>query len=120
MAAQGVHSCEFEVFGRVHGVNFRRHTLRKAKILGLRGWCMNSGRGTVKGYIEGRPAEMDVMKEWLRTTGSPLSSIEKVEFSSQRERDRYGYANFHIKPDPHERRPVHERLGSSSSHNDSQ
>ncbi|XP_017002824.2 acylphosphatase-1 [Drosophila takahashii] len=119
MAAQGVFSCEFEVFGKVQGVNFRRHALRKAKTLGLRGWCMNSGRGTVKGYIEGRPKEMDVMKEWLRTTGSPLSNIEKVEFSYQRERDRYGYTNFHIKPDPNEEEaPENETIGSSSSHND--
>ncbi|KAH8352815.1 hypothetical protein KR084_006567 [Drosophila pseudotakahashii] len=118
MAAQGVFSCEFEVFGKVQGVNFRRHALRKAKTLGLRGWCMNSGRGTVKGYIEGRPKEMDVMKEWLRTTGSPLSNIEKVEFSYQRERDRYGYTNFHIKPDPIEVAPENETIGSSSSNND--
>ncbi|XP_017067970.2 acylphosphatase-1 [Drosophila eugracilis] len=119
MASQLVHSCEFEVFGKVQGVNFRRHALRKAKTLGVRGWCMNSGRGTVKGYIEGRAAEMDVMKEWLRTTGSPLSNIEKVEFSSQRERQRYGYTNFHIKPDRNEHAPGNELLASSTSHNDS-
>nr|XP_016933270.1 acylphosphatase-1 [Drosophila suzukii] len=119
MAAQGVHSCQFEVFGKVQGVNFRRHALRKAKTLGLRGWCMNSGRGTVKGYIEGRPAEMNVMKEWLRTTGSPLSNIEKVEFSSQKERDRYGYTNFHIKPDPNKEAPENQAIGSSTSTNDS-
>ncbi|XP_016989605.1 acylphosphatase-1 [Drosophila rhopaloa] len=118
MASEGVFSCEFEVFGKVQGVNFRRHALRKAKTLGLRGWCMNSGRGTVKGYIEGRPAEMDVMKEWLRNTGSPLSSVERVEFSSLRERDRYGYTNFHIKPDPIEEAPEKGRLGSSSSNTD--
>ncbi|EDV31983.1 uncharacterized protein Dana_GF19668 [Drosophila ananassae] len=99
MAADGVYSCEFEVFGKVQGVYFRRHAMRKAKTLGLRGWCMNTERGTVRGYIEGRPAEMNVMKEWLKNTGSPLSNIEKVKFTSERRRQRYGFTNFHIRPD---------------------
>ncbi|KAH8353780.1 hypothetical protein KR059_011253 [Drosophila kikkawai] len=100
MAADGVCSCQFEVFGKVKGVNFRRHVLRKARTLGLRGWCMNSQENTVRGYIEGPSAEMDVMKEWLKTTGSPESEVKMVKFSSHRQSQRYGYTNFEIRPDP--------------------
>ncbi|KAH8239000.1 hypothetical protein KR038_011826 [Drosophila bunnanda] len=99
MAADGVCSCQFEVFGKVKGVNFRRHVLRKARTLGLRGWCRNSEQNTVRGYIEGPSPEMDVMKEWLRTTGSPESDIKMVKFSSHRNSHRYGYTNFEIRPD---------------------
>ncbi|KAH8410149.1 hypothetical protein KR009_007015, partial [Drosophila setifemur] len=98
MASGGVYSCEFEVFGRVQGVYFRRHALKKARTLGIRGWCMNTDVGTVKGYIEGRPAEINVMREWLKTTGSPESNVDRVKFSPKRQKQGYGYANFHIRP----------------------
>ncbi|EDW16332.1 acylphosphatase-1 [Drosophila mojavensis] len=94
-----VHSCEFEVFGKVQGVYFRRHAEMKAKTLGLRGWCMNTADGTVKGYIEGPRTELNLMKEWLRTTGSPASNIVKAEFSEDQEKREYGFKNFHIRPD---------------------
>ncbi|ALC47409.1 CG18371 [Drosophila busckii] len=95
-----VFSCEFEVFGKVQGVYFRRHAERKAKTLGLRGWCMNTDNNSVKGYIEGPRTEMNVMKEWLKTTGSPASSIHRAEFSEEREKREYGFKNFEIREDP--------------------
>ncbi|KAH8287894.1 hypothetical protein KR018_006539 [Drosophila ironensis] len=115
MSADGVFSCEFEVFGRVQGVYFRRHAMRKARTLGLRGWCMNTARGTVQGYIEGRPAELKVMREWLKTTGSPQSNIEKVLFTAVRMKHRYGFANFHIRPDDKSDSKGLDERGSSSS-----
>ncbi|XP_023168550.1 acylphosphatase-1-like [Drosophila hydei] len=94
-----VYSCEFEVFGKVQGVYFRRHAEIKAKTLGLRGWCMNTADGTVKGYIEGPRNEVNLMKDWLRTTGSPTSNILRAEFSEDQEKREYGFKNFHIRPD---------------------
>ncbi|XP_030559583.1 acylphosphatase-1-like [Drosophila novamexicana] len=94
-----VHSCEFEVFGKVQGVYFRRHAEIKAKTLGLRGWCMNTADGTVKGYIEGPRNEVNLMKEWLRNTGSPTSNIVKAEFTRDEEKRDYGFKNFQIRPD---------------------
>lgn len=100
-------SCEFEIHGRVQGVYFRRHAEMKAKRFGLRGWCMNTPAGTVKGYIEGPRTEMNLMKEWLRTTGSPSSNIVKAEFTKEREKRDYNYKNFHIRPDePKQRRKI--------------
>lgn len=97
-------SCEFEVYGRVQGVYFRRHAEMKAKSLGLRGWCMNTSKGTVMGYIEGPLNEINLMKDWLRTTGSPSSNISKAEFTREREKREYGFKNFHIRPDEPKRR----------------
>ncbi|KAM8706550.1 hypothetical protein ACLKA7_010764 [Drosophila subpalustris] len=94
-----VYSCEFEVFGKVQGVYFRRHAEKKAKTLGLRGWCMNTPVGTVKGYIEGPRTEVQLMKEWLRTTGSPSSNVQRAEFTQENEKRDYGFKNFHIRPD---------------------
>ncbi|EDV94420.1 GH19786 [Drosophila grimshawi] len=71
----------------------------KAKNLGLRGWCMNTAEGTVKGYIEGPRTEMRLMREWLKNTGSPASNIAKAEFTHIVEKRDYGFKNFHIRPD---------------------
>ncbi|XP_017111513.1 acylphosphatase-2 [Drosophila elegans] len=76
-----VFCCQFEVFGRVQGVFFRKHTQKKAKELGITGWCMNTTRGTVQGMLEGSLDQMTDMKYWLQHKGSPRSVIEKAVFS---------------------------------------
>lgn len=40
----------FEVFGKVQGVFFRKYTKEKADSLGIRGWVYNDDSGTVQGY----------------------------------------------------------------------
>ncbi|VEN43387.1 unnamed protein product [Callosobruchus maculatus] len=52
-------SVNFEVYGRVQGVFFRKYTEKEANKLGLKGWCMNTSQGTVKGIIEGTPSKVD-------------------------------------------------------------
>ncbi|XP_017098982.2 acylphosphatase-1 [Drosophila bipectinata] len=76
-----VFTCQFEVFGKVQGVYFRKHTQKKAKELGLTGWCMNTKAGTVKGMLEGSLEKVTEMKYWLQHKGSPRSVIEKAIFS---------------------------------------
>lgn len=73
--------CDFEVFGRVQGVFFRKFTQEKAQSLNLTGWCMNTSDGTVKGQLEGAEDKIGSMKTWLQNTGSPQSSITKAVFS---------------------------------------
>ena len=73
-------SMEFEVFGKVQGVFFRKYTQAKARDLGLRGWCDNMKSGTVKGEAAGDQQALDAFKDWLRNTGSPKSKIQKAEF----------------------------------------
>lgn len=90
-------SCIFEVFGRVQGVYFRKHTQEEAERLGLVGWVMNKPQGTVQGEMQGPKEAVDKMKKWLSSTGSPMSVIEKAEFGSECEVDHLSFTAFEIK-----------------------
>ncbi|XP_018369280.1 PREDICTED: acylphosphatase-1-like isoform X2 [Trachymyrmex cornetzi] len=81
---------DFEVFGIVQGVFFRKE-------LGLKGWCMNTPNGTVVGHMEGTKTQIDEMKQWLRHTGSPQSRIDKAEFRNEKEISQPSFANFEVR-----------------------
>ncbi|XP_013064216.1 acylphosphatase-1-like isoform X2 [Biomphalaria glabrata] len=76
-------SVNFEVFGKVQGVFFRKHTQKEATKLGLTGWVQNTPAGTVVGVIEGTEDKVKLMKLWLEKTGSPESHIDKCVFSNE-------------------------------------
>ena len=90
------YSCDFEIFGKVQGVYFRKFTLKKATHLGVRGSCMNTPSGTVRGRIEGELKPMTEMKRWLQTTGSPSAKIERATFTEMKEIPRYTSESFKI------------------------
>ncbi|XP_072932536.1 acylphosphatase-2-like [Epargyreus clarus] len=92
-------SVDFEVFGRVQGVFFRKYTKGEADKLGLRGWCRNTSAGTVQGQMEGPPDKVEAMKNWLKTTGSPSSKIDKAEFKNDKEVSDYSFNDFEIRRD---------------------
>ncbi|XP_037951271.1 acylphosphatase-2-like [Teleopsis dalmanni] len=92
-----LYATDFEVFGKVQGVFFRKHTEAQAKKLGLHGWCMNTTTGTVKGEIEGPLEKINQMKTWLRETGSPKSRIDKANFSEAKEIPQYSHKSFVIR-----------------------
>jgi acylphosphatase len=73
---------DFEVFGKVQGVFFRKYTQQEAKKLNIFGWVMNTTSGTVTGQLQGEPISVNRMKQWLKTKGSPKSKIEKCEFKT--------------------------------------
>ncbi|CAH2084955.1 unnamed protein product [Euphydryas editha] len=52
-ATMALKSVDFEVFGRVQGVFFRKYTKQQADKLDLKGWCRNTSRGTVEGQMQG-------------------------------------------------------------------
>ncbi|KAM3958944.1 acylphosphatase-2 [Aphomia sociella] len=87
---------DFEVFGRVQGVFFRKYTKEQAERLGLRGWCKNTEQGTVLGHVQGPSDKVETMIHWLETTGSPSSKIEKAVFSNQKDITDYTFDNFKI------------------------
>merc|ERR1712029_318273 len=87
---------EYEVFGRVQGVFFRKFTNEKALSLGLRGWVKNTRDGTVMGQMEGNIENVNMMKSWLQTTGSPKSKIEKAVFKKERQVQSYSFDTFRI------------------------
>ncbi|XP_019558405.3 acylphosphatase-2 isoform X2 [Aedes albopictus] len=90
-------ACDFEVFGIVQGVFFRKYTQKQATSLGLKGWCMNTRDGTVKGQMEGEAKPMNEMKHWLQTKGSPTSRIDKAVFSEMKEIAKYSFNDYSIK-----------------------
>ncbi|XP_050530210.1 acylphosphatase-2-like, partial [Daktulosphaira vitifoliae] len=87
-------SVDFEIFGTVQKVSFRKYTREQGKLLGLRGWCKNTPVGTVIGTIEGPPKQIDKMKNWLQTVGSPASRIVKAEFKNEKSLNDYKYNTF--------------------------
>mmetsp|Transcript_48073 Transcript_48073/g.55571 ORF Transcript_48073/g.55571 Transcript_48073/m.55571 type:complete len:177 (-) Transcript_48073:35-565(-) len=87
-------SIDYEVFGKVQGVYFRKYTEEKAGELGLKGWVMNTRLGTVKGVIQGPLDLINQMKVWLCEEGSPSSHIEGCEFSNERTISKYEFSNF--------------------------
>ncbi|EAT39863.1 AAEL008369-PB [Aedes aegypti] len=90
-------ACDFEVFGIVQGVFFRKYTQKQATSLGLKGWCMNTRDGTVKGQMEGEAKPVNEMKHWLQTKGSPTSRIDKAVFSEMKEISKYSFNDFSVK-----------------------
>ncbi|XP_792402.1 acylphosphatase-1 [Strongylocentrotus purpuratus] len=89
-------SIDFEIFGKVQGVFFRRDTRRKAKELALTGWAQNTSKGTVIGQAQGPVDKIKVMKSWLKTKGSPKSRIDKAVFSNEKNVDELTFKTFDI------------------------
>jgi len=87
---------DFEVFGKVQQVFFRKCTQEQGKLLGLRGWCQNTPKGTVVGAIQGPPEKVSEMRTWLKNVGSPASRIDKVEFTNENYINDYTYTDFEI------------------------
>ncbi|CAF1105504.1 unnamed protein product [Adineta steineri] len=92
-----LHACDFEVFGTVQGVYFRQHTYEQAKRLDLVGWVKNTEKNTVQGHMEGYKNNVDQMKNWLQTTGSPKSKIIKTEFTNEKSIKKLTENTFNIK-----------------------
>lgn len=46
-------SVDYEIYGKVQGVFFRKYTAAEATKLKLVGWVQNTEKGTVKGQMKG-------------------------------------------------------------------
>ena len=88
---------EFEVFGKVQEVLFRKYTQSKANSLGVRGWIRNTERRTVRGELEGNIDILATMKEWLRNEGSPRSRIDRAIFRNEKEIEQYTFKEFYVR-----------------------
>ncbi|XP_068246202.1 acylphosphatase-2-like isoform X2 [Palaemon carinicauda] len=97
MATKKLISVDFEVFGIVQGVFFRKYTEQQGRKLGLRGWCMNTRHDTVQGQLQGPQEMVVIMKDWLRNTGSPSSRIDKAEFKNEKDIEDYTFSGFSIR-----------------------
>uniref|UniRef100_A0A3P8RM01 Acylphosphatase n=1 Tax=Amphiprion percula TaxID=161767 RepID=A0A3P8RM01_AMPPE len=96
MSDEDLISVDYEVFGRVQGVFFRKYTQAEGKKLGLVGWVQNTGAGTVQGQLQGPRSKVEQMQEWLKSTGSPKSRITKAEFNNEKTVDSLEHSSFNI------------------------
>ncbi|XP_021188356.1 acylphosphatase-1-like [Helicoverpa armigera] len=90
-------TADFEIFGKVQGVFFRKHTQKKAVELGLKGWVMNTAQGTVVGQLQGPAIAVEDMKIWLQKVGSPKSRIEKAAFRNEGPINSCAFRTFEIR-----------------------
>ncbi|XP_038074374.1 acylphosphatase-1-like [Patiria miniata] len=95
-ASSALVSVDFEIFGKVQGVFFRRDTKRTADLYGLVGWVRNTKRSTVEGHAQGPNDKIKQMKTWLQTKGSRRSHIEKADFKNQKTIEKLDYTEFKI------------------------
>ncbi|XP_007472864.1 acylphosphatase-1 isoform X1 [Monodelphis domestica] len=89
-------SVDYEIFGKVQGVFFRKYTQAEGKKLGLVGWVQNTDQGTVQGQVQGPTVQVRVMQEWLKTKGSPKSRIDKAKFHNERVISKLEHRDFQI------------------------
>ncbi|XP_061193070.1 acylphosphatase-1-like [Saccostrea echinata] len=97
MAGAKLVSVEYEVFGKVQGVFFRKHTQKTAKSLGLVGWVRNTNQKTVEGEVQGAEDKVKQMKTWLQTKGSPSSRIDRAVFKNEKTISSVKYQEFSVR-----------------------
>mmetsp|Transcript_17331 Transcript_17331/g.18070 ORF Transcript_17331/g.18070 Transcript_17331/m.18070 type:complete len:97 (-) Transcript_17331:39-329(-) len=90
-------SINFEVFGKVQKVYFRKFTQEKAQELGLKGWVQNTEQGTVIGVAQGPEEDIEQLKVWLATVGSPKSRIDKLEIENEQEIESCEFEDFTVR-----------------------
>ncbi|CAF0919650.1 unnamed protein product [Brachionus calyciflorus] len=88
---------DYEIFGKVQGVFFRKYTQQEGKKLGLVGWVMNTEKGSVVGQIQGKEDAVKKMKDWLRKTGSPKCRIDRAEFKNEKFIDKLDFSAFDVR-----------------------
>ncbi|XP_032261499.1 acylphosphatase-1 isoform X1 [Halichoerus grypus] len=89
-------SVDYEIFGKVQGVFFRKYTQAEGKKLGLVGWVQNTDEGTVQGQLQGPVSKVRHMQEWLETRGSPKSHIDRANFRNEKVIVKLDYSDFQI------------------------
>ncbi|XP_067941351.1 acylphosphatase-2-like [Watersipora subatra] len=97
MATSKLHSFDFEVFGKVQGVFFRRETQKKAAKLGVCGWVMNTQTMTVVGTAQGSKEMLQQMKHWLSKVGSKRSRISKCDIKNERTLSALEFSDFSVR-----------------------
>ena len=70
------------VSGEVQGVFFRDGARREAAARGLAGSARNLPDGTVEVVVEGRPADVSALVEWLHR-GTPQSRVDDVVVAAE-------------------------------------
>jgi acylphosphatase len=80
------------VNGHVQGVFFRDATRRQALASGVGGWIRNRPDGTVEAVLEGPPAAVQRMLQFLQS-GPPDAQVERLQVSDE---EPEGLSSFEI------------------------
>jgi acylphosphatase len=78
------------VHGDVQGVGFRYYTRGQGKRIGVMGWVRNLRDGTVEGWAEGAPAQVE---EWLAAVrrGPEGSYVRELEVHEETPQNLQGF-----------------------------
>uniref|UniRef100_A0A8C5WXN3 Acylphosphatase n=1 Tax=Laticauda laticaudata TaxID=8630 RepID=A0A8C5WXN3_LATLA len=97
MASSELWAIDYEIYGEVQGVFFRKYTEEQGRKLGLVGWVKNTDSGTVTGQVQGPKEKVEIMKNWLRSIGSPMSRIDQAVFSNEKQITALEFQSFTTK-----------------------
>ncbi|XP_053133632.1 acylphosphatase-1-like isoform X1 [Hemicordylus capensis] len=78
MASPGFWALDYEVYGDVQGVFFRKYTEEQGRKLGVVGWVKNTAHGTVTGQVQGPKEKVEIIYEAMRTGKQRCQSQRKV------------------------------------------
>jgi acylphosphatase len=80
------------ITGKVQGVFFRKFTLEKATLLGIKGWVKNESDGSVTVEVEGELHQLLAMTSWLKE-GPPMAEVQDLMITHG---EPQGYQDFQI------------------------
>jgi acylphosphatase len=69
------------VRGRVQGVGYRYACVQQARELGITGWVRNRMDDSVEAMLQGTPAQLDRMCDWMRDD-MPAALVEHMDVSA--------------------------------------
>ncbi|XP_041445981.1 acylphosphatase-1 isoform X1 [Xenopus laevis] len=87
MSSSGFWSVDYEIYGDVQGVFFRKYTEDQAKRVNAVGWVKNAPRGTVVGQVQGSKSIVEIMY-----AGSDWAGGAQISVSGLRTCGRVGRA----------------------------
>ncbi|HEX6362729.1 MAG TPA: acylphosphatase [Albitalea sp.] len=68
------------VRGRVQGVGYRYACVQQARLLGVTGWVRNRMDDSVEAMLQGTPAQLARMCDWMRNE-MPAALVEEMDIS---------------------------------------
>ncbi|XP_053305058.1 acylphosphatase-2-like isoform X2 [Spea bombifrons] len=74
-----------------------KYTEDQAKHVSAVGWVKNTPHGTVIGQVQGTKEIVEIMKNWLKNVGSPMSRIDKAVFSNEKQISTLEHSSFKTK-----------------------
>ena len=70
---------DIRITGKVQGVFYRASTLKKAKEIGIVGWCKNLNNGDVQVLAQGNRTDLNELLLWCKV-GPPKAIVKEIEF----------------------------------------